>query len=72
MNADAFRWTGSSVQKVITFILDLLLLGFVLNLTFQPLVEPDFGWHLRAGLDLLAHGWILPDTDPYSHRRRPC
>ena len=67
MNADAFRWTGSSVQKVITFILDLLLLGFVLNLTFQPLVEPDFGWHLRAGLDLLAHGWILPDTDPYSH-----
>ncbi|MBI4000526.1 MAG: hypothetical protein HY348_01940 [Nitrospira defluvii] len=67
MNAEPVRCSVPPVQKLLRVILDLLLLGFVLNLTFQPLVEPDFGWHLRAGLDLLAHGWILPDTDPYSH-----
>ncbi len=44
-----------------------MLVAFVLNLTLQPLVEPDLGWHLRAGLDLLAQGWRVPDTDPYSH-----
>jgi hypothetical protein len=48
-------------------MLDVCLLGFVLNLTLQPLVEPDLGWHLRAGLDLVAQGWRLPETDPYSH-----
>jgi len=44
-----------------------LLVAFVLNLTLQPLVEPDLGWHLRAGLDLIAQGWRVPHTDPYSH-----
>lgn len=33
----------------------------------HPLVDPDFGWHLRAGLDLPSHGWRMPATDPYSH-----
>lgn len=47
--------------------LDALLLFFLLNLTLQPLVEPDFGWHLRTGLDLLQNGWRMPATDPYSH-----
>ncbi|TLY42133.1 MAG: hypothetical protein E6K61_03895 [Nitrospirae bacterium] len=47
--------------------LDALLLFFLLNLVLQPLVEPDFGWHLRTGLDLLRNGWRLPETDPYSH-----
>jgi hypothetical protein len=37
------------------------------NLTMQPLVEPDFGWHLRAGLDFLDRGGRLPAHDPYSH-----
>ncbi|MBI4402353.1 MAG: hypothetical protein HY581_12070 [Nitrospirae bacterium] len=46
---------------------DALLLVFLLNLVLQPLVEPDFGWHLRTGLDLLRNGWRLPATDPYSH-----
>jgi hypothetical protein len=46
---------------------DALLLFFILNLALQPLVEPDFGWHLRAGLDLLKQGWAMPATDPYSH-----
>lgn len=47
--------------------LDALLLLVILNFTLQPLVEPDFGWHLRTGLDLLAQGWRVPGTDPYSH-----
>lgn len=67
MNAEAVRRPIPSVHNLILLTLDLLLLGFVLNLTFQPLVEPDFGWHLRAGLDLIAQGWIVPETDPYSH-----
>lgn len=46
---------------------DALLLFFIVNLALQPLVEPDFGWHLRTGLDLLANGWRMPVTDPYSH-----
>ncbi|HTK88386.1 MAG TPA: hypothetical protein VL329_11655 [Nitrospiraceae bacterium] len=47
--------------------LDVLLFLFFINLALQPLVEPDFGWHLRTGIDLLHHGWRMPLTDPYSH-----
>ena len=47
--------------------LDALLLFFILNLALQTPTEPDFGWHLRTGLDLLQHGWQMPTTDPYSH-----
>jgi hypothetical protein len=47
--------------------LDALLFLFFINLALQPLVEPDFGWHLRTGIDLLHHGWRMPLTDPYSH-----
>ncbi len=47
--------------------LEMLLALMMLNLTLQPPVEPDFGWHLRAGLDFLKNGWRLPDHDPYSH-----
>jgi hypothetical protein len=47
--------------------LDLLLIIFIVNLTLQPLVEPDFGWHLRAGLDFVDRGGTLPAQDPYSH-----
>lgn len=39
---------------------------FLVNLALQTYVEPDFGWHLRTGLDLLRTG-ALPATDPYSH-----
>jgi len=46
--------------------LSLLLLLILLNLVLQPLTEPDFGWHLRTGLDLLDTGG-LPSLDPYSH-----
>lgn len=47
--------------------LDALLLIMLVNLSLQPLVDPDFGWHLRTGLDLIRTGWRLPETDPYSH-----
>jgi len=47
--------------------LDALLVVFLVNLVLQPLVEPDFGWHLRTGLDLIEHGWRVSPTDPYSH-----
>ncbi|MEP6957468.1 MAG: hypothetical protein ABI980_01960 [Nitrospirota bacterium] len=47
--------------------INALLLLIILNLTLQPLTEPDFGWHLRIGLDLLQNGGKLPALDPYSH-----
>ena len=45
----------------------LLLLIVIVNFALQPLTEPDFGWHLRTGLDVLHNGMPLPLTDPYSH-----
>jgi hypothetical protein len=46
--------------------LSLLLAIVLANLVLQPLTEPDFGWHLRTGLDLLKQG-RLPALDPYSY-----
>ncbi len=45
----------------------LSLLLILLNFVLQPLTEPDFGWHLRTGLDLLDGAGKLPSQDPYSH-----
>jgi len=56
-----------SVAVQSSFALNTLLLVFLANLTLQPLTEPDFGWHLRTGLDLLHNGLTLPSLDPYSH-----
>lgn len=67
MPAEPVRFSDPSPHRLIVLLLDCLLVGFILNLTLQPLVEPDLGWHLRAGLDLIAQGWRLPETDPYSH-----
>jgi hypothetical protein len=47
--------------------LNTLLLVVILNFALQPLTEPDFGWHLRTGLDVLHNGGRLPALDPYSH-----
>ena len=47
--------------------LGLLLLLIIINFALQPLTEPDFGWHLRTGLDVLQNGLPLPSADPYSH-----
>lgn len=60
--------TGVPVRRPPTQLpLQGLLWVFLVTLLVQPLVEPDFGWHLRAGLDLLQNGWHLPVKDPYSH-----
>jgi hypothetical protein len=48
-------------------VLNFLLLIVIVNFALQPLTEPDFGWHLRTGLDILHNGLSLPDRDPYSH-----
>jgi len=50
-----------------TIALNMLLVVFIANFTLQPVTEPDFGWHLRAGLDMLGQGWAVPRLDPYSH-----
>lgn len=47
--------------------MNALLLLIIANFALQPLTEPDFGWHLRTGLDLLVTGGHLPALDPYSH-----
>lgn len=47
--------------------LSMLLVVVIVNFGLQPLTEPDFGWHLRTGLDLLEQGGRLPALDPYSH-----
>lgn len=47
--------------------LNAFLLLIIANFALQPLTEPDFGWHLRTGLDLLVSGGQLPARDPYSH-----
>ena len=62
-----FNHISAPRETSATHAFDLLLLLFILNLTMQPLVEPDFGWHLRAGLDFLDSGGRLPAHDPYSH-----
>jgi len=47
--------------------LNALLALVVANLVLQPLTEPDFGWHLRTGLDLIRQHGRLPLLDPYSY-----
>jgi hypothetical protein len=47
--------------------LSMLLVLVIANFGLQPLTEPDFGWHLRTGLDLLEWGGRMPAFDPYSH-----
>ena len=42
----------------------LLLLIVIANFALQPLTEPDFGWHLRTGLDVRHQQLSLPETDP--------
>ncbi len=54
-------------NPVLTGPLSVLLGIIVANLSLQPLTEPDFGWHLRMGVDLLRQGGVLPARDPYSH-----
>ncbi len=50
-----------------TVAFNALLALIIINFVLQPLTEPDFGWHLRAGLDFLKQGGRVPAVDPYSH-----
>ncbi|OGB85721.1 hypothetical protein A2994_03125 [candidate division Kazan bacterium RIFCSPLOWO2_01_FULL_48_13] len=46
--------------------LDRLGLLLLVGLGLRPILDPDFGWHLRSGTDLLNY-LAVPRTDPYSH-----
>lgn len=49
-----------------TFIWFVPLGGILLFiLGIKPANDPDLGWHLRNGMDILARGWVAY-TDPYS------
>lgn len=58
--------SGTGIHRVFPGLNALLAL-VVTNLVLQPLTEPDFGWHLRSGLDLIRQEGRLPVLDPYSH-----
>ncbi|MFH1088392.1 MAG: hypothetical protein V1719_00955 [Patescibacteria group bacterium] len=47
-------------------IFERLLLLLLFTLGFRPVLDPDFGWHLRSGLDLLKN-WSVPKLDVYSY-----
>jgi hypothetical protein len=63
----AVQSSALSPQSLRFPALEVLLFLTMVNFALQPLTEPDFGWHLRTGLDLLKQGWKLPTLDPYSH-----
>lgn len=46
--------------------IEWLLVLPLLALSARPLIDPDFGWHLRSGLDLLKN-LSVPKIDPYSY-----
>lgn len=49
-----------------TTILDRLWLLLLVGLGLRPILDPDFGWHLRSGTDLL-NNLTIPRVDPYSY-----
>lgn len=58
---------SGQVTAIRTPALNAFLLLIIANFALQPLTEPDFGWHLRTGLDWLVTGGQLAALDPYSH-----
>ncbi|OGB73456.1 hypothetical protein A3K24_01165 [candidate division Kazan bacterium RIFCSPHIGHO2_01_FULL_44_14] len=46
--------------------IDGLVFMVVVALGSYPVVDPDFGWHLKSGIDLLRT-WHVPKLDPYSY-----
>ncbi|OGB74838.1 hypothetical protein A2810_00165 [candidate division Kazan bacterium RIFCSPHIGHO2_01_FULL_49_10] len=59
---------GQRIKKwwKITDPVNWLLLVVAVGFCAYPLTDPDFGWQLRSGLDLLKTHQ-LPQFDPYSH-----
>lgn len=58
---------SGQVSAIRTSALNAFLFLIIVNFVLQPLTEPDFGWHLRTGLDWLMPGGQLAALDPYSH-----
>ncbi len=48
-------------------ILEKLGLLLLVGLGLRPILDPDFGWHLRAGTDLVANYFHPPKFDVYSY-----
>ena len=48
-------------------ILEKLGLLLLVGLGLRPILDPDFGWHLRAGTDLVANYFNPPKFDIYSY-----
>jgi len=46
-------------------LLILLVLGIVAFFRAAIVLDPDFGWHLRMGEQIISHG--IPLTDPFSY-----
>src|ERR1035437_9662529 len=46
-------------------LLILLALGIVAFFRATIALDPDFGWHLRMGEQIISHG--IPLTDPFSY-----
>lgn len=54
----------SGRNSIKIFQASILALAFF-ALTYQPINDPDFGWHLRAGTYYLDH-WSIPGRDIFS------
>lgn len=53
-------------MKKTIFLWSPFILLFAISLFFGSVsIDPDFGWRLRLGNDILAHG--IPKTDPYTY-----
>lgn len=70
MNVPSF--VASSARKVSLLFLQtwflwfwIFIIVFLLFITIHTVLDPDLGWHLRLGKDILATG--IPLTDPYSY-----
>ena len=63
-NSRIFGWWRRLMDS--TTVLDRLGLLLLVGLGLRPILDPDFGWHLRSGTDLLKN-LVIPKTDPYSY-----
>ena len=53
-------------KKLSKYIFLILIVGLIFFLNLKPPLDPDLGWHLRSGQDLIQTK-IIPYLDPYSH-----
>lgn len=53
-------------KKVAKYAFLILISALIFFLNFKPALDPDLGWHLRAGQDLLFTK-IIPHFDSYSY-----